>query len=331
MARRMLRYALTAGIAFGLAAWAVTAFGAGGQLVKLPDGRRIYLHCTGHGSPTVLFESGYRGSSGGWIDIQPAVAKTTRACAYDRAGYGSSDPGPLPRDGAAVVSDLDAALSAAHIDGPFVMVGHSAGGLYVRLFADQRPKDVAGMVLVDPSVEHQDQRFEAAFGAGVGDTAPLRARAERCYEAALAGLLPSTAQGVAQCTPHTHPGRMGGLWKQPASEDSQPPYWLTAVSELDTLWTTTTDEIDHGRASYGSLPLIVLTADGTAAEGPPAIRDAAEAFWRRLHQEVAARSSRGQERLVAHSSHNMMRDQPGAVIGAINEVVAAARAAPAGP
>ncbi len=329
MPRRALRFALITGLAFGVAAWAVAAFATGGRLVKLPDGRRLYLHCTGHGSPTVLFESGYRGSSGAWADIQSAVARTTRACAYDRAGYGRSDPGPSPRDGTAVARDLDAGLRAARIAGPYVMVGHSAGGLYVRLFSDMRPRDVAGMVLVDTSVEHQDRRFAAAFGPGAGSTGPLRTRAQSCYEASQSGLLPSTAPELAPCTPHTTPERTDPAWKQTVSEDSQPSYWLTALSELDTLWTSTSDEIDHGRTSYGSTPLIVLTADGTYADDPPAVRDAAEALWRRLHQEVAARSSRGQERLVAGSSHNMMRDQPGAVIGAIKDVVADARAEPA--
>jgi pimeloyl-ACP methyl ester carboxylesterase len=280
----------------------------------------------GHGSPTVLLESGYRGASGAWYKVQPGIARFTRVCAYDRAGYGRSDPGPAPRDGAAVARDLDAALRAAKIDGPFVMVGHSAGGLYVRLFSDLRPHDVVGMVLVDPSVEHQDQRFAAVFGPGQGGIGPLRTLAERCYEAARSGLLPSKSPQLVACTPKSRQQRTDRTWKEAVAQDSQPSLWLSAISELDSLWTTTSDELDRGRAGYGDMPLIVLSADGTYAGDPPAVRDAADALWRRLHRDLAARSSRGQERLVANSSHAIMLDRPDAVIDAVREVVEAARA-----
>ncbi|MDB5451864.1 MAG: Alpha/beta hydrolase, partial [Caulobacteraceae bacterium] len=87
----------------------------GVERVRLPDGRHIALRCSGQGSPTVIFETGFGGGSLGWSRVQPEVAKTTRTCSYDRAGYGLSDPGPMPRDGAAVARDLDKALNAAHI------------------------------------------------------------------------------------------------------------------------------------------------------------------------------------------------------------------------
>jgi pimeloyl-ACP methyl ester carboxylesterase len=140
---------------------------------------------------------------------------------------------------------------------PGVLVSHSAGGLYMRLFADRRPREIVGMVLVDPSIEHQDQRFAAVFGPGAGGTDPLRARAAAYLAAAQQGaLLPSTDLAVARCTPKPMP-------QDPAqaAEAVRPSIWWTQVSELDTLWTATSREIDAGRRAYGSLPLIVLTAD----------------------------------------------------------------------
>ena len=98
-----------------------------GDLVRL-DGRRINVRCLGAGAPTVILESGYEADSLAWWKVEPEVARFTRVCSYDRAGAGFSDPGPLPRDGAAIAADLDKALSAAGIRGPFVLVGHSAGG-----------------------------------------------------------------------------------------------------------------------------------------------------------------------------------------------------------
>lgn len=110
-----------------------------GRLAQLQDGRRLNLVCSGRGAPTVILESGFGATSGAWYKVRPALARGVRVCAYDRAGSGFSDPGPLPRDGAAIVRDLDQALTAAKIVGPYVLVGHSAGGLYARLFAARRP------------------------------------------------------------------------------------------------------------------------------------------------------------------------------------------------
>jgi pimeloyl-ACP methyl ester carboxylesterase len=319
-----MRRRLAAAVTFLVLSLLAQACLAGERRVELPGGRRIFMHCMGEGSPTVIFESGYRGSSGAWFKVQPQVAKFTRACAYDRAGYGQSDPGPDPRDGAAVAHDLDAALRAADIAGPFVMVGHSAGGLYVRLFAELRPKDVVGMVLVDPSVEHQDRQFAAEFGPGQGGTTGTRAQAARCLQAAEQGLLPSNEPQLSACMPK--PRKDPEASKEAVAEALRASTWATAVSELDTLWTSTSDEVDRSPGSYGDMQLIVLTAEGTYAGNPPAAATAAEGLWRRMHQQLAARSTQGQERLVTGASHMIMLDRPDAVTDAVREVVQQARA-----
>src|SRR5256886_4167125 len=120
-----------------------------GHLVDV-GGRRLYVHCTGSGSPAVVLVSGLAETStywGGWI--APAVAQNTTVCAYDRAGQGWSDPPASPQDGAAVATDLHTLLDHAQIPGPYVLVGHSTGGAYVRVFAARYPDQVAGMVLLD--------------------------------------------------------------------------------------------------------------------------------------------------------------------------------------
>ena len=120
-----------------------------GHLVDV-GGRRLYVHCTGSGSPAVVLVSGLAETStywGGWI--APAVAQNTTVCAYDRAGQGWSDPPASPQDGAAVASDLHTLLDHAQIPGPYVLVGHSTGGAYVRVFAARYPDQVAGMVFLD--------------------------------------------------------------------------------------------------------------------------------------------------------------------------------------
>jgi pimeloyl-ACP methyl ester carboxylesterase len=119
-----------------------------GQLIDV-GGHRLHLHCTGSGSPTVVLEPGGGAASSdlGWI--APAVARDTRVCVYDRAGRGWSDAADGPQDGAHIAADLHTLLDRAHVPGPYVLAGHSFGGLYVLSFAAQFPDQVAGMVLLD--------------------------------------------------------------------------------------------------------------------------------------------------------------------------------------
>ena len=122
-----------------------------GQLVDI-GGRRINLNCTGAGGPTVVLMAGIFSWSVVWYKTQPVIAQKTRVCAFDRAGYGFSDPGPRPQILSDVVDDLHAALNAGPIPGPYVLVGHSLGGIEARLYAQRWPKEVVGMVLVDTAL-----------------------------------------------------------------------------------------------------------------------------------------------------------------------------------
>ena len=286
---------------------------APGLLVRLEDGRRINLRCDGSGSPTVILEGGFAADSHAWDKVEPQIARFTRVCAYDRAGYGFSDMGPLPRDGASVARDLDGALRSARIDAPFVLVGHSVGALYARIFADRRPSAVVGMVLVDPAPDHEDLRLAAVGGPGAGSLAALRDRPARCLTEADQGALPSKDPSLAACL-------VG-----PASLSRRRDSWLTQISELDTLWGMTSDEVAAGRGSYGDMPLVVLTADGTFSDAPEPPRASLNALWLRIHQQIAGLSAHGRSRLVAHSSHMMILDRPDAIVQAIQDVVRQAR------
>jgi pimeloyl-ACP methyl ester carboxylesterase len=119
-----------------------------GQLIDV-GGHSLHLNCTGSGSPTVVLEpgSGEMSSNMGWI--APAVAAKTRVCVYDRAGRGWSQPATTPQDGTQIATDLHTLLHRGNVPGPYVLAGHSFGGLYVLAYAAQYPDDVAGMVLVD--------------------------------------------------------------------------------------------------------------------------------------------------------------------------------------
>lgn len=121
-------------------------------------GRRLRINCAGtnlEGRPTVILESGFGSPSSVWNKVQPEVAKFTRVCSYDRAGLGGSEPVPAPRTIVALTEDLHALLANAKIPGPYVLVGHSLGGMLARLYASYYPAEVVGMVLVDSA--HEDE------------------------------------------------------------------------------------------------------------------------------------------------------------------------------
>jgi Lysophospholipase len=118
-----------------------------------------HLRCVGAGAPTVVLEAGLGDGLLTWARVQDSIAGFASVCAYDRAGYGWSDPGPAPRTSAREIAELHALLGAAHLPPPYVLVGHSMGGLNVRLYAFRYPREVAGLVLVDPSQETQFERM----------------------------------------------------------------------------------------------------------------------------------------------------------------------------
>jgi pimeloyl-ACP methyl ester carboxylesterase len=111
-------------------------------------GRGLYLECTGSGSPTVVLQAGLGEAASSWARIAPDVAASTTVCAYDRAGHGRSDEAG-PQDGTALAADLHTVLERAGVTAPYILVGHSSGGAYVRVFAERYPDEVAGMVLLD--------------------------------------------------------------------------------------------------------------------------------------------------------------------------------------
>src|SRR5689334_1932416 len=121
---------------------------ARGRLVNI-GGRNLFLNCMGEGSPTVVLDSALGMTSYTWWPVQVEIAGITRVCSYDRAGYALSDPGPLPRTSRQIAQELRALLSTAQVPGPYILAGHSLGGLNVRLFATTYPAEVAGVALID--------------------------------------------------------------------------------------------------------------------------------------------------------------------------------------
>ena len=168
-------FALGGGIVTVSAATGPEASSTSGRLVDV-GGHRLYIECAGSGSPTVVLQSGLGESSSYWARIAPVVAESTTVCVYDRAGHGRSDEAAGPQDGIALATDLHTLLERAGVPGPYVLVGHSSGGPYVRVFAARYPDRVAGMVLLDgqpadaftalPDYPGTYQTLRLAYGLG---------------------------------------------------------------------------------------------------------------------------------------------------------------------
>lgn len=313
----------------------LTPYVKSGILAKLPDGRRIHLKCMGSGSPTVIMTAGLGDWAQTWRNIQPAVARDNRirACAWDRAGFGFSDGSTIEQGVDTTTSDLDAALKSAGIKGPYILVGHSMGGYETLLFKDRHPQEVIGMVLVDPSIPHQEARQKKAAPAlpvfAEEIYAGMRKKARDCAAAVASGTLTPTSPDPEECLayPPTYPQALTQALK---TRDMDQARWAATIS-LTANFARSTELVAKPARNYGAMPLIVLSA-GKMQQLPPntpqAVFDQIPAFQADLaqaHRELAALSSRGENRRVADSAHYIQDERPDLVIAAIHDVIAGAR------
>jgi pimeloyl-ACP methyl ester carboxylesterase len=301
-------------------------YAAPGQLVDI-GGRRINMHCAGTGTPTVILMAGLFSWSLVWYKTQPVIAQKTRVCTFDRASYGFSDPAPRPQILPEVVDDLHAALKAGSIPGPYVLVGHSLGGVEVRLYAQRWPKEVVGMVLVDSSpagemlLEVNLPDYDEAEGRERYATDMLH-----CALLAAHGPLEPSRPEYKDCTsvaalPSDTPAAFRKIWPQFFTAD----YFADKVSLMSSLYTHRYDSVDHLR--LGAMPLVVLTTKNTWGDTPAGIRFAETflKFWLAQHEALAHLSSRGIHRFIKGSDHEIQLEKPQAVIDAVDNVLSQLR------
>ena len=287
-----------------------------GQRVDI-GGRHINMQCAGAGTPTVILMAGISSWSVVWYKTQPVIAQHTRVCAFDRAGYGFSDPAPHPQIIAEVVDDLHAALVAGSFPAPYVLVGHSLGGLEARVYAQRWPRQIVGMVLDDttPAGEGLINEDQPGFDEAVGRES-YAAHSLQCALLAANGPLEPSRPEYKDCSlplPTDTPVAFRKIW----------PRFFTAyyaadrVSLMSSLYTHRYDSADHRR--LGAMPLVVLTAENSW--GTPAGARFNQAYWVALHEALAHLSSRGVHRIIAGSGHEIQLDKPQAVIEAVDEVL----------
>jgi pimeloyl-ACP methyl ester carboxylesterase len=285
---------------------------APGQLVDV-GGYKLHIDCTGEGSPTVILEAGFADYSATWTYVQPEVAKATRVCSYDRAGYGWSDPSPHPRTANWRVEELHTLLENANIQSPYVLVGHSLGGILMRVYAHTFPDQVVGMVLVDSMHEEQYDRLPGAKSS-ISDLA---------RQFRMLGVLSST--GFMALAPQAIPdqGVPEEVFAQYKVNWATTGFFTTAVAEINAMLDSTAEVHALQISSFGNLPLSVLTAG--VYHPNPAQSDAENQQysdeWQAMQSELAALSSTGIQIIAEQSGHNIQFDQPDLVINAIREMV----------
>lgn len=322
----------------------LTPYASTANSVRLPDGRTLHLVCAGQGSPTVLLAAGGGGNpSFVWSLVQPGVAATTRVCSWDRAGLGLSSPSPAKQTVEETTRDLEAALQAAGIAGPYVIVGHSTGGFDSLVFADRHPSEVVGMVLVDPTpLPGQKRAGETPVIDEILAThpPPWVTALERCAASIRAGTLKLGGSDPDHCLepPPPPPDYPPALAE--ASNDARAGASAEAIAmAMDNIAFHSSPEklaLDAALATrpgraYGDMPLIVLTAGetGTSPLNPPEVNAELSTLLANkqlAHAEDAALSTRGRHRTVPGTAHDIPHDMPQPVIDAIAEVVAEARA-----
>lgn len=298
------------------------------RLVDIGNGRRMNIHCIGQGSPTVIFEAGLGDQIRAWAMVQPAIAKATRTCSYDRAGLGFSDSSGRPGTAANAADDLHGLLASASIKPPYVLVGHSLGGLYMQLFADRYRSEVAGMVLVDPVSFDQGSRYDALDPAmTVENRKFVRFLHDQCIPAARKGYV-GEASLLKKCIGEPDPRFSKAFNQAFLANHSTAKYMQAAWSEWANVFTVSSDEVRTAKRSYGDMPLVVLSRAPFPRQPheTQAVRDAKNYLWVELHDDIAALSTRGVNEIVPGAGHYIQFDKPGAVIDAIQQVIDTVRA-----
>ena len=285
-----------------------------GHLYNL-DGYRLHLQCQGDGQPAAVMDSGLGGNSLFWTNALPVVARLTRACAFDRAGYAWSDPAPadVMRTSRNIVEELRRLLEAAGNEPPYILVGHSFGAINMLVYAYTYPQEVAGLVLVDPSHPEMFTRVP-----GVPSPKTMKRSFQLIASLGKLGLLrwlgPRLARQVLPDGPKALPAE---TWQAAVAFLSQPKEYQTAGREAQ----KGVENFAAARGSPGSLgdlPLEVLSADFWVTGKQTPMKQAVLL----LRDEQAALSTRGHHRIVENCDHtNLPVVQPDAVAEAIRRVL----------
>ena len=294
-----------------------------GQLVNI-GGRSLNLYCAGSGSPAIVMEAGAGSPGIGWTPVEAGTARLTRACWYDRAGYGWSDPAPRHRTAADVTEDLHKLLHAAGIAPPYVLVGHSLGGFFVRVFAAHYRNETAGLILVDSADEYEDRsRLPASMQSPTHDIPPvlLRLLAQAVRFGAHSGLIrlfDNGLDGPVASLPTRDARLVHMLQLQPKALDAA---LFEFLSQGETLRQV------RAVRNLWSVPLIVLTGaqrPGVHLDDESDVEKLDRFMQQRVYgsqAQLARLSTRGRQVILEHVGHGIPLEDPQSIVKAIRDVL----------
>ncbi len=285
-------------------------------------GRSLHLYCSGDGATTAVLENGLTANYTTWRLVQRDLQQTMRVCSYDRASMGYSDASTHPTQAEFVASDLRALLTAASVPPPYVLVGWSAGGVFVRRYLRDYPVGVVGMVLVDSSHEQQQARLPATERSR-RDEAGLMDQLELCSAIAWTGAVRVSGAMALLTDRLSLPADLAAEMLAMANRSS---YCTGVLREIEGF---SIDTQGDAPATLGNLPLVVLTrgrkasADDFPGDAPdPDFIAAMDRVWTALQIELAALSSQASHRIVQGSGHSIPLEAPDAVTTAVRDVLA---------
>ena len=263
------------------------------------DGRNMHIDCSGTGSPTIILDAGLGNDASIWTKVQPVLAKTTRVCSYDRAGYGLNEARPAPRDADHIADELHGLLLEAKVTVPVVLAGHSIAGMYIRDYATRYPKDVAGLVFVDGSIPMQQDNpaIKPMMGKGPPPWAILIAK-----PAFIAGV-PRLLGKCSHATPglDAHELRLQG--EEFCGMHVQAPLGESGNFERSGLETVHT-------GPYGALPILIFSHDPVKAQSSAdSTQKRVDDAWSQMQEDLKKLSTRSRRIIARGSSHNIQIDR----------------------
>jgi len=305
--------------------WAAASeFAKPHQLIDVGGGRKMNLYCSGKGATTVVFDAPAGDAGWAWYRVQPEVAKYTRACVFDRAGFGFSDFSPQPNTAESVAADLHKLLTTAGEKGPFIMVGNSLGGANVQVYTYRHPQSVKGLVLVEAQHEDETVRLDRASGGKIKQIYAMVAGQDKyCLDAAEQGFA-KDAEKQKQCIGEPLVNYGAQLGAAILASELKPSYWRARAAEYDAM-ATTDEQLRKLRRPFGDIPVVVLTRSVSpyAVPGQPqsAANKAFEDENAAIQREFTKLSPRSVQRVVAGAGHTIQADKPEAVTAAVLEML----------
>lgn len=278
---------------------------------------KLHIYCMGSGEPTVILEAGMGDNSLDWGLVQPEIAKFTRVCSYDRAGTGWSDASPLSRTSQNIADELHTLLKNADVPGPYILVGHSFGGLDIRLFASKYPNEVVGMVLVESSHEDQLEKLppwaESNFQKLLinPNIAPLLA------SIGVFRILNNLSRDAIQMYP---PGIQLRILAEASTVKN-----IRSQTQENANFKISLKQVKENSGLLGDTPLIVITRGEKSTPQQTGesqeFLDEFDEIWNQLQKDLVTKSTNGKQIFAEHSGHGVPRLQPEIIVQAVQELV----------